>query len=121
MKVREILRPARVTQRIFGEDHDLRRLSLGDILELVGLIDPETLKGGDPLVILENGGKALGFILEKSFPSFDGWDEFPKDQLPYILELIWDSNDISGLIANFTQAAERMKGKLSDLNASIKG
>lgn len=118
MKVREILRPDAIKQNIFGEVHELKRLSLGDLMELVGLIDPESMKTGDPMLILKKGGEALDFILRTSFPSFDGWESFPQAEIPYMIELIWESNDIPGLLRNFTELAERFKGKLP---ASLKG
>jgi hypothetical protein len=123
-KVRDFPRPKDVTVTIFEEAHALHRLTRVDVFTLVedimGQFQDTALElvtgGSMPPVeaiklALRSGGPAFDMLLSRSFPTFKEWGELPIAHEVGLFDIVWDENDIPGILADFS----RMKGKVGTL------
>jgi len=110
----KIFRPKKVAIEIFGEKHELHRLTRGDVIDLASLFF-EARQGISGLTVGEIKGlvTATGGILSefmsRSFPTFTEWGELPAVEEMKLFEIIWQENDVPGIIENFTLLGERIK------------
>lgn len=112
----KIFRPKKVTAEIFGEKHELHRLTRGDVIDLASLFvevqpDLTNLTLANVKKILLTGKELFGTFMSVSFPSFTGWDELAIIDEMSLFELAWEENDVAGIFANFTRMGERIAKK----------
>jgi len=93
----EILRPKKIEVRIFGQTYALRRLPLGDTIDLLQAFIAE---GASKKVSLD--WEPLRKLLRLSFPGFDEWDELGASEEMDLLLIAFEANDFARLIENFT-------------------
>ncbi len=110
--MRDFPRPAPVEVGIFGEKHALKRLTYADVFELLGEV-AKTLQGKQletqtVLAALNAGGPLVDDLLKRSFPTFEEWSDLPIDAWAGLLEVVVESNDVSGIIENFTRLREKV-------------
>lgn len=92
----DIIRPPKVEVRIFGQLYTLRRLPLGDTIDLLQAFIAE----GASKTSLD--WEPMRKLLRQSFPGFDEWDELSaSDEMDLILA-VFEANDFARLIENFT-------------------
>ena len=127
--MKDFPRPRSVKVSIFGETHELHRLTRRDVAELLeeimdqfagevaGLTGPGLAQADAIRLAIRSGGPALGFLLAKSFPSFKEWEELPLSHEVGLFDLVWDENDIPGIIEDFFGLMEKGK-KLNLLTRS---
>ena len=111
--MRDFPRPKPVEVTIFGEPHSLRRISFVDFTEIVPEIiervyHPE--EAVTPVQLLDAALPCMNRLLRLSFPSFTEWEELPVEHSVGLLEVIWEENDISGMIENFTSKIQKGMG-----------
>lgn len=113
----EIVRPERVEVKIFGEVHALRRLSKGDVIDLVArLKNVLPILGGlvekDPEAVQEFLVEADGvadLILSRSFPTFREWDDLPAAESLKLFEIAWRESDVLGIFEDFSRLIGNLK------------
>lgn len=130
--MRDFPRPKTVEVKIYGESHALHRLSHDDVTMLANIL-AESLEGGIKVLMgkdlpvpeavkaaLTLGGPALRTLLRMSFPSFQEWEDLPLRHEIALLDIVWDENDMAGIIEDFFALAGKMaksSGKILTLNS----
>lgn len=123
----KIMRPSRVAVEIFGKEYDLRRLSLGDVMDMADTFAPVISAAGETLAaflqlkatpgstkgldstVLSNAiltaihGCNDGFreVLRRSFPDFSDWGAVDFSSSVELLNVVWETNDVRGIWENF--------------------
>lgn len=128
--MKDFPRPVPVEVGIFGEAHQLHRLTYIDILELLGQAADtmkdqlaKTVKKGvasnqDALMLmLEAGGPLVDGIMTRSFPSFKEWDQLPAGSATGLLEIIVEENDLAGILENFSKVRNKIAMKVQSLKS----
>ncbi len=103
--MRDFPRPKKVEVKIFGESHELKRLSFVFMQEAAPQFFERLYRNGNtvtPKEIMEAGAPAVQSLLEASFPTFKEWGELPLEYVMGLLEVIVETNDIPAIIENFT-------------------
>lgn len=111
--MRDFPRPKSVKVKIFDAEHELRRISFVDFTEIVPeIIEKVYHSGGDvtPVKLMEAALPCMNRLLRISFPSFAEWEELPVEHSLGLLEVIWEENDISGMVENFTSKIQKGMG-----------
>jgi hypothetical protein len=118
--MKDFPRPKPVKVKIFGEEHNLHRLTRQDVLELAEVITntlSETIMqmtdGGVAVAdavkaAISSGGPAMDTLLRLSFPTFHEWGELPMKYELALLDVIWDENDMGGIIEDFLALMGKM-------------
>lgn len=129
--MKDFPRPEPVKVKIFGREHELHRLTRSDVWNLAGALTDglqdglEALTGkGIPVAeavktALSGGGPALARLLEMSFPTFEEWEQMPVRHELALLEMVWDENDMAGIVDDFFDLAGKM-AKSSKRIATLK-
>lgn len=92
----DIIRPPKTEVRIFGQLYTLRRLPLGDTIDLLQAFIAE----GASKTSLD--WEPLRKLLRLSFPGFDEWNELGASEEMDLLLIAFEANDFARLIENFT-------------------
>lgn len=104
--MRDFPRPKKITVNIFGEPHDLKRLSFYFLQENVPQFFGRLYESGavvTPAKIMEACVPAAQVLLETSFPTFKEWEDLPIDHAMGLMEVIVESNDVPAIIENFSK------------------
>ncbi len=96
MVMLDIIRPPKTEVRIFGQLYTLRRLPLGDTIDLLQAFIAE----GASKTSLD--WEPLRKLLRLSFPGFDEWNELGASEEMDLLLIAFEANDFARLIENFT-------------------
>ena len=96
MVMLEILRPQKIEVRIFGQVYALRRIPLGETIDLLQAFIAE----GASKVSLD--WEPLRRLLRLSFPGFDEWNELGASEEMDLLLIAFEANDFARLIENCT-------------------
>jgi hypothetical protein len=114
----KIFRPKKVEVEIFGKNYTLRRLSRGDVIDVVTALIAEYQKTGGNVVkflsmeaekrkeIIASLSGVLDILFKASFPDFEEWDELDINAELQLFELIWTENNLQGVIENFSRMAK---------------
>jgi hypothetical protein len=111
----EIVRPPKVEVKIYGDIHELRRISEGDLVDLLrvlksSLTDIEGLVAKNPEAILGLFGKSgdiMDFLLRRSFPTFKEWDGMAlSDKLP-LFDLAFTESKLLEILQDFSGLIRR--------------
>jgi hypothetical protein len=118
--VRDFPRPKPVKVKIFGDEHELHRLTRQDVWNLTETV-AEQLQGviekmvGEGLPVseavkgaLRGGGPALDLLLKTSFPTFREWNELPMKYELQLMDLVWEENDLAGIVEDFFALTEKV-------------
>lgn len=118
--MKDFPRPKPVDVAIFGENHALHRLSHDDVTLLTDTL-AESIEGGIKTLMgrkvpvpeavktaLTLGGPALRTLLRISFPTFQEWENLPLRYEITLLDIVWDENDMTGIIEDFFALAGKM-------------
>jgi hypothetical protein len=106
----EIVRPPKVEVKIYGEIHALRRISEGDLVDLLRVLkssfsDLQGLISQDSEAILglfAKSGDIMDFILRRSFPTFTEWEGMSlKDKLP-LFDMAFTESRILEILKDFS-------------------
>lgn len=106
----EIVRPPKVEAKIYGDIHALRRISEGDLVDLLRVLkssisDRQGLIAQDPDAILglfAKSGDIMDFILRRSFPTFTEWEGMSlSDKLP-LFDLAFTESRILEILKDFS-------------------
>jgi len=106
----EIVRPPKIEVKIYGEIHALRRISEGDLVDLLRVLkssfsDLQGLISQDPDAILglfAKSGDIMDFILRRSFPTFTEWEGMAlKDKLP-LFDMAFTESRILEILKDFS-------------------
>jgi hypothetical protein len=122
----EIVRPAKVEVKIFGKVHVLKRLSKGDVIDLMAVLkDVLPILGGlvekNPAAVQELIVQADGImdlILRRSFPSFEEWEELDASEALKLFEAAWAESNILGIFEDFSRLIGKMKAGLPNQGRS---
>lgn len=118
--MKDFPRPSAVVVRIFGEQHELHRLTRSDVWNLAealgsGLQDSIGALTGKGVSVVEavrmalkSGGPLLDELLKISFPTFAEWEALPLCHELELFDLVWDENDMEGIIEDFFALAGKM-------------
>lgn len=109
----DIIRPPKVEVRIFGQSYTLRRIPLGETIDLLQSL----VKQAPALTSLNLADwDPMRKLLRQSFPGFDEWDELSaSDEMDLILA-VFEANDFARLIENFTAKILPMLPKTSGIS-----
>ena len=106
----EIVRPPKVEAKIYGDIHALRRISEGDLVDLLRVLkssftDIQGLIAQDPDAILglfAKSGDIMDFILRRSFPAFTECEGMSlSDKLP-LFDLAFTESRILEILKDFS-------------------
>ena len=105
-----IFRPERVEVEIFGNKHALHRLTRGDVIDLLRkALEIKSDASAAKMTTLLSAGEGLcGELLRISFPTFSEWDNLPFDAELALVDLVWEVNDLQGILENFTKLAGKV-------------
>ena len=113
--MRDFPRPKKVEVKIFEEIHDMRRISFVDFMEIMPEIVEKVYRTEGPVTpekVFDAALPCMDRILRTSFPTFTAWNDLPVEHSLSLLEVIWEENDISGMIVNFTSKIQKgLEGK----------
>jgi hypothetical protein len=106
----EIVRPPKVEAKIYGGIHALRRISEGDLVDLLRVLkssftDLQGLIAQDPDAILglfAKSGDIMDFILRRSFPTFTEWDGMPLDNKLALFDMAFTESRILEILKDFS-------------------
>ncbi len=113
----EIVRPAKVEVKIFGKVHVLKRLTKGDVIDLMAVLkDVLPILGGlvekDPTAVQELIVQADGImdlVLRRSFPSFEEWEDLDASEALKLFEVAWAESNILGIFEDFSRLIGNLK------------
>ena len=111
--MRDFPRPVPVEVSIYGEPHQLHRLTYADAFELLGQLAGTLKDGASIQSAVEIGLDAMGplgdQILLRSFPTFTEWDTLTVSHAQGLFEVLVAENDLPGILKNFSRLRDKME------------
>ncbi|MCE5281575.1 MAG: hypothetical protein LLG93_05675 [Deltaproteobacteria bacterium] len=106
----EIVRPPKIEVKIYGKIHELRRISEGDLIDLLRILkgkipDLEGLVKRDPeamLGLFQQGGDVMDFILRRSFPTHEEWEGMTVSAKLELFNVAFTESRVLDILKDFT-------------------